>query len=247
MKRKQILLVDGNGMVHRDHAANGKPGEFAVRRMKRLAERLKCDQIRCCWDTTEPTFRHELVPSYKAGRKRKAGIEEAIKETQEALAPLGIEHYDAPGFEADDVIATQCEAAVSHDWTATIYSTDQDFFQLLIRGWVRQLTRFKLPDVEWMTEDGLMEKFGMNPIQWVDYRVMVGDRSDALPGFVGLGPVNARKVLADGRLLEAYYENPEAVKLDAKKRAAMTDNRGKIKLFRQLVRLRTDIELRQIV
>jgi len=161
-----------------------------------------------CWDDDwRPQWRVDLIPSYKAHRVV-AVVEDApdVEEVpdpleaqvpiiREALAMLGIPVVGAAEHEADDVIGS---LATQSDIPVDVVTGDRDLFQLVddTRGIRVIYTGRGMSNLEVLTEDTLVAKYGVRPEQYADFAVMRGDASDGLPGVAGVGEKTAATLLA---------------------------------------------------
>jgi 5'-3' exonuclease len=183
------------------------------------------DQLVACWDADwRPQWRVELIPTYKTHRLAAEPETEGQEEVPDTLSPqvpviaavldaLGIARVGVPGYEADDVIGT---LATRHPGPVDVITGDRDLFQLVddARG-VRVLYPIKGVGTLQITNDALLvEKYGVNGSQYVDFAVLRGDPSDGLPGVVGIGEKTATKLIAQYRDLAGIQA--AAVDLDSK-------------------------------
>jgi DNA polymerase-1 len=91
-----------------------------------------------------------------------------------------------------------------------------------------------------ITAEKLLDEYGVNPSQWVDFRCMTGDTSDGLPGAPGIGPKTARDVLVACGTLDKFYEEPFKAPVSVIKRNALLEFRSQVPLMRNLITLRPD-------
>jgi 5'-3' exonuclease len=156
-----------------------------------------------CWDDDwRPAFRVEALPSYKAHRVAPDGGEEApdlllpqVDVIVDVLAALGIARVGAPGYEADDVMATLASrcTATSGD-PVDVVTGDRDLFQLVDdAAGVRVLYCGKgVRKADAVTQTWLEGKYGVGTGQgYADMAVLRGDPSDGLPGVAGIGEKTA--------------------------------------------------------
>jgi DNA polymerase I len=177
------LLVDGNALAcwHWWANASDAPRRFAetIARLSREHEAMAS----VCWDAPPPTWRRELFPGYKSNRPPKP--EALIEALRECRRMPGIAYYQAPGFEADDVIATLAEKALEFgsDDEVLILSGDKDFAQL-VNDRCRMLSFIgKVID-----EAAVEERWGVPPSAMRLLLSWCGDTADGLPGVKGYGP-----------------------------------------------------------
>src|ERR1700744_190541 len=149
------------------------------------------------FDAPGATFRDEILEDYKAGRAETPWLLppqfDMIREVMEALA---IPVIEAPGFEADDIIATLATEAVERQTEVVIVTGDRDSFQLVQDPWVRDLYNKRgVSDYSLYDEAGIFERTGVPPSQYLLLASLRGDPSDNLPGIPGVGEKTAAKLL----------------------------------------------------
>ena len=94
----------------------------------------------------------------------------------------------------------------------------------------------------WVDERNAGEKFGVPPGRVVDYLALVGDSSDNVPGAPGIGPKTALKLLETYGSVEEILEHAEEVKAK-RPRESLLANREQVVLSKDLVTIRTDVEV----
>ena len=115
---------------------------------------------------------------------------------REVMASLAIPVVEAPGFEADDVIATLATEAAERQCEVVIVTGDRDSFQLVQDPYVRVLYNKRgVSDYALYDEAGIFERCGVPPSQYVLLASLRGDPSDNLPGVPGVGEKTAAKLL----------------------------------------------------
>lgn len=188
-----------------------------------------------------PYWRKELLPSYKA--QRDAPPEQAVEQlrrVKERLTADGLLLWSAPGFEADDVIATATLMAVLKQHTVTIASSDKDLTQLVNdRLGVRMQS---LRDGSVFDADAVRDKFGVLPGLMGDLLAIAGDASDNVPGIPGIGPKTAAKLLNEYGSLMAIFENVDKVR-QPKLQENLILHANAARLARRVVELRTDVPI----
>ncbi len=193
-------------------ASDGTPVN-AVRGLLDMIARLVTDyeptQLVACWDDDwRPSWRVDLIPSYKAHRVTSAvadgvDVEEApagliaqLPVIRDVLAALNISVIGAAHHEADDVIGSLASQA---NVPVDVVTGDRDLFQLIDDDRnVRVLyTARGMSGLEVLTDATLVNKYEVSPRQYVDYAVLRGDSSDGLPGVGGIGEKTAVKLLQE--------------------------------------------------
>ena len=222
----RLLLIDGHAMVHRSFRAISvsrsltvsSTGEdvtgvygFASVFLRALHE-WQPSHVVVTFDTPEPTFRHRRFPDYKAQRPPSPpelrGQFDRVKELMRAFA---VPVYELPGYEADDLIGTLSRQASDAGVETVILTGDRDTFQL-----VSPLVKVDLASSERdrriVDEAELAERSGgLTAAQQPDFKALVGDKSDNIPGVPAVGEKTAANLLNQYQTLEGIYENLEAV------------------------------------
>ncbi|MBQ2278448.1 MAG: DNA polymerase I [Clostridia bacterium] len=177
--------------------------------LKKHLDALEPDYIACAFDVHQPTFRHLSYADYKGNRK---GMPDELKAqmpyAKRAVAGLGFEVIECPGWEADDVIGTAARMARDHGGIETyILTGDRDSLQLIDPTTTVILAKTK-EDVLF-TEEKFAEEYGITPGQFVDVKALMGDSSDNIPGVAGIGEKTALKLIQTAGSLDALYGDRE--------------------------------------
>ncbi len=262
-KREILVLLDTHAIIHRAYHAlpeltspKGEPvgamyGLAAI--LMKLAKELSPDHIIAAYDLPGPTHRHEVYKEYKAKRP---AIDDAlvaqIGRSRDVLAAFGVPIYEAPGFEADDVIGTIAERA-KDDFDVIIASGDMDTLQLIDGGRVRVFTLKKgINDTILYDEAAVVERFGFGPTLLPDFKGLRGDPSDNIIGVPGIGEKTATAlVTAFGsldRIYAALKKNSETFKAKTKVTdriiALLKEHEEEAEFSKVLATIRTDAPIR---
>lgn len=226
------MLIDAHAFIHRAYHAlppltspvTGEPvgaiyGLSAI--LVKLLKDLKPDYVAAAYDLPGPTHRHEAYTDYKATRvKMDEELSVQLKGSREIFKAFHIPIYEAPGFEADDVIGTLA-TKLKKEYDVIIASGDMDTLQLVDDQRVRVYTMKKgINDTVLYDEKGVEERYGFGPSLVADYKGLRGDPSDNIIGVPGVGEKTATSLItAFGgieQLYKAIKKNPESVKEKAK-------------------------------
>ena len=217
-QHKPLLIVDGDSFAHRSyHAlpksirrADGGPGGLLTgvgNLLVRLWEEEQPRAVLVAWDTlTVPTYRHEALASYQAGRVFDADLLEQLDLAPELVAAMGFAVAKEDGYEADDFLAAAVAFEEARGGSALVASGDRDTFQL-----VSEQTSVLQPQtgggaLARIGPDEVRERYGVEPKQVPDFIALRGDPSDKIPGARGVGAKTAASVLAQYGSLEAALE-----------------------------------------
>ena len=246
-----VLLLDGNSLTYRaffalptDMAtASGQVTNAVYGFTSMLINLIKDHRpkaIVAAFDRPEPTFRHIANPAYKAQREASPDIlRQQMGLVREVLAALGITALDAPGWEADDLIATMVERVRGTGDDVIIVTGDRDSYQLVEDPLVRVLYNKRgVSDYALYDEAGILERTGVTPKQYPEYAALRGDPSDNLPGVPGVGEKTAAKLINAYGDLDGIYLNVGSQ--TPKLRESLTANEAQARMNHDLMLLRRD-------
>ena len=202
----RLLLLDGHSLAYRAFFAlpaenfsttTGQPTNAVYGFTAMLINVLRDEQpthLAVAFDRSEPTFRHEQYVEYKANRRETPeDFRSQLSLIFEVLDALGIARLSAPGYEADDVIATLATRAENEGMDVLIVTGDRDVLQLVDDHVTALLTRRGITEMSRFTPAAVEEKYGLTPQQYPDFAAIRGDPSDNLPGIPGVGEKTATK------------------------------------------------------
>jgi DNA polymerase-1 len=236
---RPLLVVDGDSFAHRAYHAlpksirrgDGGPGNALTGFTSMLLRLWQAEQPRAVvvgWDTlTVPTYRHEELPGYQAGREFDAELLEQLELLPVLVAASGIACGKAPGYEADDFLAAAVAAEERRGGSSLVATSDRDAFQLASpRTTILQPTR-GVSQMRRVDPDGVRERYGVEPEQVPDFIALRGDASDRIPGARGVGEKTAADLLRRYASLEAMLAEgrfgAEAERLRLFRRVATLD------------------------
>ena len=161
------------------------------------------------FDLPGDTFRHGLVTDYKGGRaETPETLLPQFDMIREVLAVLDVPVVVAPGYEADDVLATLATEARDRDGDVVVVTGDRDCFQLVEDPHVRVLyNRRGVSDYALYDEAGIVERTGVPPRLYPILAALRGDPSDNLPGVPGVGDKTAAKLVTAYGDLDGIYSH----------------------------------------
>jgi len=213
-----VMLLDGNSLAYRAFfalptdlaTASGQVTNAVFGFTSMLINLLKDhrpDAIAVAFDRPEPTFRHELVPDYKAGRAAAPDIlRQQMGLVRQVVETLHIPIVEAVGFEADDVIATLATEGRDRGDDVIVVTGDRDAYQLVEDPHVRVLyNRRGVSDYVLYDEAGIQERTGVTPSLYPQYAALRGDPSDNLPGVPGVGEKTAARLINTWGTLDEVF------------------------------------------
>ena len=216
---KILVLLDAHAIIHRAYHAlpeffssksepTGALYGLSSMLMKIITE-LKPDYIVACYDLPQKTFRHEAYDGYKSGRaKADDALVMQLKNSRQIFDGFDIPIYDAPGFEADDILGTIVEKyKKDKNLDIIIASGDMDTMQLVDDKKVQVYTLKKgINDTILYDEDAVVKRFGFKPKLLPDYKGLRGDPSDNIIGIKGIGEKTAKSLIVNFGTIEEMYK-----------------------------------------
>lgn len=206
--------------------------------INKLINRYQPTHMAIAFDTKAPTFRHELSSIYKGDRPRMPEeLAEQIPHIHRMIKALGIPLLQQDGVEADDIIGTLAHKACEQGHHVIISTGDKDMCQL-VNGAILIENSFddKRYDVQ-----GVIDKFGVEPRQIIDYLTLMGDSSDGIAGVAGIGKVTAQKLLALYDNIDNILANVDNLK--GKQKQTFIDSKDSIALDKRLATIITDLDI----
>ena len=220
-ERPRLVVLDAMSLIHR--AYHAVPRHFATSSgeptnavfgftniLLRVVEELSPDHAAAAFDLPGPTFRDELYEPYKAHRDAPDdALVAQFGRIRELLEVLGIPIYDLEPFEADDVLGTLARQAEAEGFEVWLVTGDRDALQL-VTPHVRVLStnpRTGQPLI--YDEAAIQDRWGIRPSQVVDFKGLVGDSSDNIPGVKGVGEKTASTLLKDYADIDEIYAHLE--------------------------------------
>ena len=248
-----LALLDGNSIAYRafyalpeDLATTSGQVTNAVYGFTRMLIKLLGDHhpegVAVAWDVSRKSFRTEQYPEYKAQREKAPDhFRSQLGLIDEVLQALKIPQVRLEGFEADDLIATITRRAVEDGWDVLIVTGDRDAFQLIDDNVKVLYTRRGITDTIIADEDYVTDRYGIAPMQYVEYAALRGDTSDNLPGVPGVGEKTATKLLQAHGSLEGIFASLD--EQTPRLRENLTAAREQVFLNRQLMQLVDDVDI----
>ncbi len=227
----RLVILDADALIHRAFHAlpplstqRGEPtnaiyGFFSI--FIKMVQTLEPDYIVAAFDTPAPTFRKKAFDAYKAHRpKTPDELISQLRKVKEILEELGIVTLAKEGFEADDIIGTIVSKLKTRNskLETIIVTGDLDTLQLVRPGVKVYTMRKGMSDTVIYDEKAVRDRFGLAPEQLSDYKGLVGDASDNIPGVLGIGPKTAADLLQKYKTLDVLFKAKDLPKkLEGKK------------------------------
>lgn len=262
---KTLVLLDAHAIIHRAYHAlpeflssKGEPtgalyGLCSM--LMRIITDLKPDYVAACYDLPQKTFRHEVYDGYKAGRvKADEALILQLKNSRQIFEAFNIPIYDAPGFEADDLLGT-IVAKMNGGLNIIIASGDMDTMQLVDDKKVQVYTLKKgINETILYDEDAVTTRFGFKPKFLPDYKGLRGDPSDNIIGIKGIGEKTAQSLIVNFGTIDEIYkkirkDKAAFVKAGISQRVIglIKDNQEEALFSKTLATIRTDAPIKFVL
>lgn len=220
------LLIDANSLIHRAwHALpplttpdgkliNAAYGFASV--LLKIVREMHPTYLVACWDTPEPTFRHEAKPEYKAQREEQPqDFYDQFPIVKKIVEAFGGANVELPGYEADDLLATVAVRLAKKNIAVSLLTSDRDVWQMVspeIHAIVPALKGAE--DATVIDPKTLKERTGLTAEQIPDYKALRGDPSDNLKGVPGIGEKTATDLLQKFKTMEGVFKAAHNAKSD---------------------------------
>ncbi|TAH34099.1 DNA polymerase I [Candidatus Saccharibacteria bacterium] len=252
---KKLAVIDGKSVFYRGYYAmpnlstkDGTPtgGVYGFAAMAlEVIKRLKPDYVAVAWDKPKTNIRKrlEIYPEYKAGRKpAPPDFYEQIPVLHELLQAFGWPLYELDDYEADDILGTLAVEASKQGIDTMLITSDLDMLQLVNEHVKVYALKTGFSNIELYSVESFETKYGIQVEQFLDYKALVGDSSDNIPGVAGVGPVAAKGLLADYKTLDGIYENVELLKKNV--RDKLVAGKDSAYMSKKLAEIWTDAPLK---
>ncbi|MEE9188686.1 MAG: DNA polymerase I [Anaerolineales bacterium] len=251
-----IFLLDGHALAYRTYFAltrGGTGGQHWITRdgeptagvygfasvLLRILEQERPDYLMVAFDTGK-TFRDDLYSDYKGTREKMPDdLVIQMVRVRQLVDAFNIPRIELEGYEADDVLGSVAVKAVDAGLGVKIITGDKDLLQLVNDRVMVSLPGKSLSDAKDYLRDDVIEFIGVRPDQIVDFKALVGDKSDNIPGVRGVGEKTAVKLLAEYDTLENIYANLENISTSVRNK--LEKSHDDALMSQELARIVTDL------
>ncbi|HEV8440559.1 MAG TPA: DNA polymerase I [Methylomirabilota bacterium] len=249
---ERLFILDAPGYLYRAYHAlpylstsKGVPSHVILgmsTMVWKLLREEKPDYFAAAWDPPGPTFREQRFTAYKETRPgMPEDLRAQIPYVKRLFTVLRVPVLEAPGFEADDVLATLVDRVRDRPIEVMLVTADKDMLQL-VAPQVRVLTTTGRGGERLVLDEaGVKDKWGVNPDQIPDILALMGDSIDNIPGVPGVGEKTAVKLISQFGSVDRLYENLHLVQ--GKLRETLAANRQKALLSRELATVSTRVPI----
>lgn len=251
MMENKLLLIDGNSLTYRAFFAlppmtdaqgrNTNAAYGFTMMLLKLIEEEQPTHMLVAFDASSETFRHDVYQEYKGSReKTPSELREQFPIVRDICEALGIQMMELHRYEADDLIGTLARTMPTD--RTRIVTGDKDLLQLVTDKVEVLITKRGITDVQCMTEELFAETYGgLKPIQMIDLKGLMGDKSDNIPGIPGIGEKTAVKLISAYGSVEGLYEHVEDLK--GKQKEKVIANEELARLSKELATIKVDVPL----
>ena len=250
-----LYLIDGHALAYRMYFAltavggsqrwqtsKGEPtaGIYGfARELLRIIEQEKPDYMAVAFDVGK-TFRDEMFPEYKGTREKMPDdLRPQIERIRQMVDVFNIPRLEMEGYEADDVLGSVARIAAEQGLGVKIVTGDRDLLQLVNK---RTTVYLAGDDQNYIKDEDVIKKLGVPPKQVVDYKAIVGDKSDNIPGVAGVGEKTAIALLEKYKTLDNIYKHIDEV--ENRWKAKLEANKANAYLSRDLAQIKTDLNIK---
>jgi DNA polymerase-1 len=252
---KRLAVIDGKSVFYRGYYAmpnlalpDGTPtgGVFGFASIAiEIIKKLEPDYVAIAWDIkgTSTAKRSEIFAEYKAGRtKPPDDFYAQLPILRDVLSAFGWPLYELDGYEADDIMGTFAVEAKEQGVETCLITGDYDMLQLIDDTTNVYITRTGSTDLVQYDDDAFEAKYGIKVAQFVDYKALVGDSSDNIPGVAKIGPKAAQSLLTAYRDLDGIYAHTDQLKGAQQKN--IVDGKASAYMSQKLARIFTDAPIK---
>jgi len=209
-----VLIFDGHNTFIRNYAVNPTMDSNGIaiggiigtiRSVKFMMQMVNPDRVFFVWDGEGGSRkRRGIYADYKAGRKPRlnrefeAGnaaensnnMQDQMERVKPLLRLLGVTQIELEDIEADDAIAYM--VGCLDPQPKVVVSSDRDLWQL-----ASDTTSIYWPVKKTYITDQTMQMDGCLPKNYVYWKALTGDNSDAIKGVKGIGPKTILKLFPE--------------------------------------------------
>ncbi len=253
-KTDHFYLIDGSGYIFRAYYAlppltrksdglpTGAVSGFCSMLFKLLEDSKSNENLQkpthfaVIFDTSRKTFRNEIYSDYKANRSEAPDdLAPQFEYIRKSVLAFNLPSVELINYEADDLIATYTDKILKEGAKVTIISSDKDLMQL----YKKNVRIFDPMKNKFISEEDVLNKFGVDSSKVIDVQALAGDSSDNVPGVPGIGVKTAAELINKYGNLEKLLKSTHEIKQN-KRRETLIENKDKAIISKKLVTLKHD-------
>lgn len=251
----KLLLIDGNSILNRGFHGlpllTTKDGIFTnavlgfLNIMLKTVDEEKPEKILVAFDVKAPTFRHKQYEAYKGTRKPMADeLRSQVPLIKEVLDAMNISRIEMPGFEADDILGTMSRIGEKAGYDVTVFTGDRDLLQVAtdsIKVRIPKSGKGQTWVEDYFAKD-VIEKYGVDPVVFIDMKGLMGDSSDNIPGVPKVGEKTASTLLQTYGSMDGLYEHIDELK-PSKTKDNLIEFKDQAYLSKDLATIKLDVPM----
>lgn len=249
----RLVILDSHGIIFRSYFAlrdvltvrrTGEPVAAVfgyANSLLTVLNELEPTHVIAAWDASSSTFRKERDERYKATRSETPeDLVPQFDRVRQLLDAFRIPLVELEGYEADDILGTLADQAAQAGVEVIIVTLDNDIVQLIQPGVRVYMYRPYQRDYVMYDDDAVRERWGFEPEQMVDYKALVGDNSDNIPGVKGIGEKGAKALIERYGTLEEMIEHIDEIE-PKRTRTALENGLDEAQLSKELATIVRDV------
>ncbi len=218
----KFLIIDGSSLFFRAFYAlpllKTKRGLYTnaiygfVMMVENAIEKINPSHVAVCFDMKGKTFRSDIYKDYKGTRQKTPNeLEQQWPLVRDILGHMNIKILESPVYEADDIAGTLAKLGSEEGFENYLLTGDKDYFQLVNDKTKVLFTRKGITDMDIVTVEKIEEDYGIEPLEFIELKALMGDSSDNIPGIYGIGEKTGLKLVRQFHTLENLYDNIDDV------------------------------------
>ena len=218
----KFLIIDGSSLFFRAFYAlpllKTKRGLYTnaiygfVMMVENAIEKINPSHVAVCFDMKGKTFRSDIYKDYKGTRQKTPNeLEQQWPLVREILGHMNIKILESPVYEADDIAGTLAKLGSEEGFDNYLLTGDKDYFQLVNDKTKVLFTRKGITDMDIISVEKIEEDYGIEPLEFIELKALMGDSSDNIPGIYGIGEKTGLKLVRQFHTLENLYDNIDDV------------------------------------
>ena len=261
---EKVLLIDGNSMMNRafygimgNKMLTTKDGTYTnaiygfLSIMFKNIEEVEPTYMAIAFDSkTAANIRKNLYDGYK--KHRHAMPEELAQQMpiiKEILVDMNIKIIEMADYEGDDILGTLSKKFAKENKDVYILSGDRDLFQLIEDHITVRIPRTKMgkTETEIYTKEKVEEEYGLEPIDLIEVKALMGDSSDEIPGVPNVGPKTGTSLIKQFKTIANLYKALEegTVDLTSKLKDTLTKNKDLAELSKELGTIKINAPIKE--
>jgi DNA polymerase I len=252
----KLVIVDGHNLLFRmfygvPARMRSKDGKLVngvigfIGGILKYIRMFEPDYFLVIFDSEQPCYRNAMYHEYKANRQSDFGNVEddenpfvQLNIIKNVLDILCIKYCEIDGFETDDVIASYLSRYL--ELQSYVISWDSDLLQLVNDNTFVFMDRGKNSIL--FDKAKIVGKFGISADNIIDYKSLVGDKTDNISGVPGIGSKTAVKLISNYGNIETISNSLAQIYPDSL-RSKIRNNLELLRLNKSIITLRNNVDL----